>query len=305
MSTHLVCLGLSHRTAPIALRERLNYPPAALAAALAGYPQAGQGELVILSTCNRLELYVAVSQRDAGPVAAGLVPAEHPLSQPGAPMKGAPTPGPQGVTTNSVAAGLVPAEGPAAHIGAPTEVAASSAATTDLDAVFAALVVFIAETRGVPAADLSDKLYRMVDGAAIEHLGRVAAGLDSMVLGEPQILGQVADAMELAAAQGAAGQVLSALFRAAVHAGKRARAETGISRNPTTISSVAVRLAEKAAGTLADRQVLIVGAGQMAELAVQALRGRGDARITIANRTLSRAADLAERWRRGLCHWMI
>jgi glutamyl-tRNA reductase len=230
MSTQIVCLGLSHHTAPIELRERLNYPTAALEAALAAYRDAGLGELVILSTCNRLELYGAVSQ------------------------------------------------------------------DSDLDAVFTSLVAFIAATRGLPAADLSDKLYRLAGSEAIEHLGRVAAGLDSMVLGEPQILGQVAAAMELAAAQRAAGPVLSALFRAAVHAGKRARAETGISRNPTTISSIAVRLAEKAAGSLAERQVLIVGAGQMAGLAVQALRGRGALRLTIANRTLARAADLAERW---------
>lgn len=289
MSTQIVCLGLSHRTAPIELRELLNYPPAALAAALAAYRAAGLGELVILSTCNRLELYAAVSQgnRDLptsanSPIAAGLVTAERQMQQAQAPMKHAPIKGattnePQDVTKNPEAAG-------------------SPTIPDDLAALFAALLTFVADTRGFSAADLSDKFYRLAGSEAIAHLGRVAAGLDSMVLGEHQILGQVAEAQALAAAHGAAGPVLSALFRAAVHAGKRARAETGISRNPTTISSVAVRLAETAAGPLAERQVLIVGAGQMAGLAVQALHARGAARITIANRTLSRALNLAERW---------
>ena len=254
MSTQIVCLGLSHHTAPIALRERLNYPLAELNAALAANRAAGLDELVILSTCNRLELYAAVSPAD---VAAGLVPPERSILQADAPTEGAPT---------------------------------------TADPVFASLLAFVSATRGLPAAELSGKFYRLTGHDAVDHLGRVAAGLDSMVLGEPQILGQAAEALALAAAQGAAGPVLSALFRAAVHAGKRARAETGISRNPATISSVAVRLAERAAGSLAERQVLVVGAGQMAALAVQALRGRGATRIRIANRTLARAAGLAERW---------
>jgi glutamyl-tRNA reductase len=257
--TQIVCLGLSHRTAPIALRERLNYPLVELEAALASYRDAGLGELIILSTCNRLELYAAVTYRDTGPVAAGLVPAERSLPQGDAPIKGAPT-------------------------------------TAELNPVFASLLAFVSATRGLPAAELGDRFYRLAGREAVDHLGRVAAGLDSMVLGEPQILGQVAEALALAAAQGAAGPVLSALFRAAVHAGKRARAETSISRHPATISSVAVRLAEKAAGPLAERQVLVVGAGQMAALAVQALRGRGATRIRIANRTLASAVHLAERW---------
>ncbi len=232
MSTFIDCLGFSHRTAPLALRERLTYLPADLAATLAAERPASLGELVILSTCNRLELYAV-----AGP-----------------------------------------------------------SARTDPDARFSALLDFVAATRGLPAAELNDHCYRLAGRDAIDHLGLVAAGLDSMVLGEPQILGQVAGAYAQAAARGAAGPVLAALFRAAVHAGKRARAETGISRNPTTISSVAVRLAEQTAGPLAERPVLVVGAGQMAELAVQALRGRGALRITIASRTLARATALAERW---------
>jgi glutamyl-tRNA reductase len=127
-------------------------------------------------------------------------------------------------------------------------------------------------------------------------LGRVAAGLESMILGEPEILGQVAEAYSVALRQGAAGSVLSALFRAAIHAGKRARAETGISRNAATISSVAVKMAEEVVGPLAERQVLVVGAGQMAESAVEALRNRGASQITVVNRTRTRAVQLAKRW---------
>ena len=229
MSTVIDCLGLSYRTAPIQLREQLSYPPAGLEAALLAWRLSGRGELVILSTCNRLELYTVRAPDAAEPA-------------------------------------------------------------------FDDLLAFVAQTRGQSAAELSPRFYRLSGSAASTHLGRVAAGLDSMVLGEPQVLGQVAGAHALAASHGAAGPVLDALFRAAVHAGKRARAETGISRHPSTISSVAVRLAEQAAGPLADRQVLVIGAGQMAELAVQALRGRGAPWITIANRTFLRAAGLAGRW---------
>ena len=117
-----------------------------------------------------------------------------------------------------------------------------------------------------------------------------------MILGEPQILGQVADAYEAALAAGAIGPVLSALFRAAIRAGKRARSETAISRNPASVGSVAVRLAEQIVGELTSRRVLVIGAGEMGELAVEALRARGVRRVTVVNRTHRRAVELAERW---------
>ena len=239
----ILCLGLSHHSAPVEMRERLNYSAPALEAALARF--SGQAtrpawatELVILSTCNRLELYVIVPDADVRMDV-------HPDGR---------------------------------------------------EALFAPLLSFLAETRGLGAADLHDRFYRLIGREAVEHLGRVATGLDSMILGEPQILGQVAEAYSVALRQGAARSVLSALFRAAIHAGKRARAETGISRSAATISSVAVKLAEKVVGPLAARQVLIVGAGAMAESAVAALRNRGAAHITVVNRTRARAVQLAERW---------
>lgn len=232
---HILCLGLSHHTAPVELRERLTYSAPALQATLARFGcgqtacPVGMTELVILSTCNRLELYtVAPDQK--------------------------------------------------------------------VEAWFASLLNFVMETHGLSAVDMEDKFFRLAGREAVRHLFCVASGLDSMILGEPQVLGQVTDAYHLALEHRATGPVLSALFRAAIHAGKRARAETGISRNPATISSVAVKLAEATVGDLAARRVLIVGAGDMAELAVEALRARGVDQITVVNRTRDRAALLAELW---------
>jgi glutamyl-tRNA reductase len=257
----ILCLGLSHHTAPVALRERLTYSAPALQAALSRFGcgqaerPAGVSELVILSTCSRLELYAATS---AGAMA-----------------------------DDAVAAGAVPA------------VDALPAEPEALDAWFEPMLAFVAETRGLDLAGLRHRFYRLAGPDASEHLGRVAAGLDSIILGEPQILGQVADAYALANAQGAAGPVLSALFQAAIRAGKRARTETGISRNPASLSSVAVKLAERVVGPLSERRVLVVGAGEMAELAVEALRARGANQLTVVNRTQARAAALAQRWGAG------
>lgn len=223
----LFCLGISHRTAPVEIRERLNASSAALQNQLNQVSQrADQSlkEFVILSTCNRLEVYAL------------------------APLESVPV-----------------------------------------------LVKIIAETSGLPLEEVTTHLYQPLAREAVIHLCRVAGGLDSMILGEPQILGQVTEAYE-AALQHGAGPILSALFRTAIHAGKRARLETAIGRNPSTVSSVAVKLAEKSVGDLTSAHVLIVGAGEMAELAVEALRSRGTSEITVLNRTPDRAAQLAQRW---------
>lgn len=236
----VLCLGLSHQSAPVEIRERLSYSDGALKAALARFGcgrdalPSGVAELTILSTCNRTELYACGEEFHAGN-------------------------------------------------GAPRD-------------AFAPLIDFLVETRGVHAGEFESHLYRLGGADAVEHLCRVASGLDSMILGEPQILGQVASAHEAALGQQAAGPVLSALFRTAIAAGKRARTETAIGRNPATVSSVAVRLAESVVGDLRSARVLIVGAGEMAELAVEALRVRGVRRIAVVSRTLGRAEHLAERW---------
>jgi glutamyl-tRNA reductase len=223
----LLCVGLSHRTAPVELRERLYYPPDTLRAALTQVEghRYGLQELAILSTCHRMEVY-AVAGGEA------------------------------------------------------------RQALTDL----------IAETTGTARAVFEPHLYWHLDSEAAVHLGHVAAGLDSLILGEPQILGQVVGAYEAARGQGAAGPALSGLFRMAIRAGKRARTETAISRNPATLSSVAVKLAEAVAGELAAMRVLVVGAGEMAELAAAALRQRGAGSLTVVGRTLDRAEHLARRW---------
>ncbi len=228
---HILCLGLSHQTAPVELRERVSYHAGAQKAALArlGCGHASRPpelvELAILSTCNRLEFYVLTH--------------------------------------------------------------------TDR---FEPLLQFVGETTGVPTSELVPYLYRYTQDEAVLHLGRVASGLDSMILGEPQILGQVTEAYELGLSQRSIGPVLSALFRYAIHTGKRARTETAISRNPASTSSVAVKLAEETVGNLSMAHTVVVGAGEMAELAVEALRLRGAQHLTVVNRTHARAQQLAERW---------
>ncbi|HSK66778.1 MAG TPA: glutamyl-tRNA reductase, partial [Anaerolineales bacterium] len=138
--------------------------------------------------------------------------------------------------------------------------------------------------------------YRLQDMDAAQHLFEVAAGLDSLVIGEPQILGQIVHALELSRGQNMAGPVLNRLLESALHAGKRARTETGISRHPASVSSLAASLAEQVVRSIADAQVVIVGAGEMAELAVEALRKRGANRVLVVNRTLERAHGIADRW---------
>jgi glutamyl-tRNA reductase len=157
------------------------------------------------------------------------------------------------------------------------------------------LRAFLAEARRL-SADLSLPFYTYVDEMAVQHLFRVAAGLDSMILGEPQILGQVLEAYEAARGQGAAGPVLAALFRRAAHAGKRARTETAISHSAATVSSVAVALAGQVFGSLSGCSVLVLGAGEMAELAARALIVRGAPPPTVVNRSFERARELAETW---------
>ena len=226
---HIHCLGINHTTASVSLRERLAFNEDSLRAALARLGCGGMedsfNELVILSTCNRIELY-AVSPR----------------------------------------------------------------LTPDV------LKLFLSEARGVPADELTPHLYHFCDEDAIRHLLRVASGLDSLVLGEPQILGQVTNALEQARGAGSSGPLLSRLFQRAIHAGKRARTETHIARNPASVSSLAASLAEKSVHNITDAQIVILGAGEMAELAVEALRKRGASKVLVLNRTLERAEMLAKRW---------
>ena len=233
---HILCIGLNHTTAPLELREKLAFSEEQVRSSLACLDDDNGGklqsivEMVILSTCNRIELY-AVSPR----------------------------------------------------------------------ADFKELESFLATLHGIPVGELEPHLYRYDDERAVNHLYRVATGLDSLVLGEPQILGQVTNSLELALNAGACGAVVSRLFRTAIHAGKRARTETSINRNPASVSSLAASLAAREVKNLSEAQVLVVGAGEMAELAVEALRKRGATHIVVINRTLERAQSLASRWQAHAC----
>src|SRR5512139_1232082 len=226
---HILCLGLNHNTAPLCLREKLaldeNVVRTAMARLACGHLDSPLTELIILSTCNRVELYAASNQ-------------------------------------------------PA----------------------FVELEAFLSDVSSVEVEQFRTHLYRCQDMEAVRHLFEVAAGLDSLVIGEPQILGQVTRALELARGQNTAGSVLNRLFQAAIHAGKRTRTETAISRNPASVSSLAASLSERAVHKISEAQIAILGAGEMAELAVEALRKRGALRILVINRTLDRAQDLVRRW---------
>ncbi len=226
---HILCLGLNHNTTPIELREQFSLNEEAIRSALThlacGQLASSIAELVILSTCNRTELYAVSS-----------------------------------------------------HLS------------------FIELEIFLYETCGVPVDAFHRHVYQSADVEAARHLFEVAAGLDSLVIGEPQILGQIVRALELSRGQNMAGPVLNRLFQAAIHSGKRARTETNISRNPASVSSLAASLARRVVHPIAEAQVVVIGAGEMAELAVEALRKRGAQKILVVNRTLERAHTIADRW---------
>jgi glutamyl-tRNA reductase len=154
---------------------------------------------------------------------------------------------------------------------------------------------FLAEQAGMRAADLSEHIYSYYDEAAIAHLFGVAAGVDSVILGEGQILGQVRDALKVAESEGTAQQALSRVFRHAIEVGKRSRAETGIGRGAVSLSSAAVALATERLGTLVERRVLVLGAGEMGEGMARSLAGSGVAEVVIAGRGTDRASELAAR----------
>src|SRR5437588_5717261 len=158
------------------------------------------------------------------------------------------------------------------------------------------LLQVLSELRQVAVDELAAHCFDFADEAAMSHLFGVASGLYSLVPGEPQIQGKVAEALEIAQGGGYAGPVTSALFRAALATGKRARSETGISRNATSISHVAVQLARQLFPKLNEACVLLVGSGQMSELAARNLCDNGAQRLVIMNRRQSHAIDLAQRF---------
>jgi glutamyl-tRNA reductase len=155
---------------------------------------------------------------------------------------------------------------------------------------------FLAGWSGCPPEEFASYLYEYHEDAAVRHLFKVAAGLESSVLGEGEILGQLGEAWEAARAEGTAGAVLSILFRHAAEVGKRVRSETAIARGTTSLSQAAVALARDELGSLSGRTTLVMGAGEMGEAMAQALAASlGDGRLLVANRTAARARELAAR----------
>jgi glutamyl-tRNA reductase len=153
---------------------------------------------------------------------------------------------------------------------------------------------FLADTRQVSREWVTPYLYRFEDDQAIRHLFRVAASLDSMVVGEPQILGQLKAAYALAKEHGAVSGFLDALLTRAFNVAKRVRSETDIGENAVSVSYAAVELAKEIFGSLADKRVMIVGAGKMSELAARHLRRSGATEIYVTNRTPERAVEMAQ-----------
>jgi len=226
--SELLALGVSHKTAPLDLRERLSLTEGRAVGALRELTEApGIHEAAAISTCNRTELYLIVSDP---------------------------------VEAESTALNVLTRQ---------------------------------AETR---PTELLGHLYSLRATDAARHLMRVTAGLDSMILGEAEIQGQVKRAYELALVEGGTGPILNRLFRAALTAGGRAREETGISQKGLSIPSVAVELAQRSLGDLSERRVLMVGAGDTAELVARALSARGVHTVFVANRHYDRAIGLAQRF---------
>lgn len=219
--------GLNHKRAPVELREKLAVDATALPAALAEFRKGlAAQELVLLSTCNRVEIY-------------------------------------------SVHEGPSPA---ADHI-----------------------VAAIAARHGVPVDQLAPALYHHEGAEAVRHLFKVTSSLDSMVLGETQIIAQVKDAYQAALEAGATGRVFNRLFQHALHVAKRVHTSTSVGEKNVSVPSVAAKLAEKVFQDLARKRLVLIGAGEMGELTVAAFRNRGVSEVHVLNRTVENARAMADR----------
>ena len=225
-AVQVIVVGLNYRTAPVEVRERFALSEADLPQALASFKAtAGIREGVIVSTCNRTELY-AVADR---PMLCGY-----------------------------------------------------------------SIRSFMERWFGLPRQQFNRFLYMYEDGQAVEHLFRVACGLDSMVLGETQILGQVRNAFLLAQRQGTTGTIFNRLFKQAITLAKRAHHATSIGENAVSVSYAAVELGRRIFRRFDGKRVMLVGAGKMGALAARHLQAHGATDIVVANRTLDRARELAE-----------
>lgn len=225
---YILLAGISHKTAPVELREKMALQGKSLKEAYDELKQSKVLEgMVILSTCNRTEVYATARVLERG------------VQE----LKG-----------------------------------------------------FFFRRLGLPQEELDKTLYTPNCEEAVLHLFRVAAGLESMVIGETQVLGQVKDAYLMAVEEGASDAVLNTLFQKAIYVGKKARTDTGLDRHAVSVSYAAVELAKQVFGSLTGRTVLVVGAGEMSELAVEYLKANGVSSVVVSNRSYERARCLAERF---------
>jgi len=225
---HLTLVGLSHKTAPVEIREKLTFPANCQAEALSLLTSTpAVNEAVIVSTCNRTEVYAVTSSEFDGP---------------------------------------------------------------------GAVIDFMCEYHDLDRHELTRYLYISEGEAVIRHLFRVVASLDSMVLGEAQILGQVKEAYEHSFLNGGSQRIFNKLFRQSFEVGKRVRTETEIGENAVSISYAAIELAKKVFESLEGRAILVLGAGKMSELTAKHLVANGVKRVLVANRTFERAQELADKF---------
>ena len=168
--------------------------------------------------------------------------------------------------------------------------------TSDTESAVAAVISFISEFKSIPADDFNDCLYVHTGDAAIAHLFRVAGSLDSMIVGEPQILGQIKESYRLATTHKTSGVVLNRLLHKTFSVAKRIRTETGIGDHAVSISYAAIELGKKIFGSLEGKNVLLMGAGEMAELAVEHLIRNRIKQLVVANRTFERGVELAKKF---------
>src|SRR5436190_4601156 len=221
----IVVLGLSHHSSPVTLRERFAFPEPRIPAALKLLRESGMAdEAVILSTCNRVEIYAATA--------------------------------------------------------------------LDPRQAFKALQEFFLKYHAYNET-LSEEIYQFTEPQSVHHLLRVACGLDSMVLGETEILGQLKQAYELALEHGHTGARLNRAFQRTFNVAKHVRTHTNIQRGSVSVGSVAVELAEKILSSLANHEVMVIGAGDTSEKTARALLSRGARSIVVANRSFDRAEALA------------
>jgi glutamyl-tRNA reductase len=221
----ILAIGLNHKTAPVEIRERISFGPDILAGALRSltdHPQVDEG--LILSTCNRTEIYCTLSADAGDPIAD-----------------------------------------------------------------------WLGRFHGLGQERIAPYIYTRLDRQAVAHLLRVASGLDSMVLGEPQILGQVKNAFQAASDSGTTGKILGRMFQHAFTVAKQVRTDTAIGNSPVSVAFAAVGLARQIFSDLASQTALLVGAGETVELAARHLHQHGISRIIVANRTVERAHALAVR----------